>query len=109
MLISYWSSDVCSSDLLLQIDSDTLLAAVQHDEVNAVLAELGLIGSHFIASARALDLHNTGSRLGQHQASHGPRQQGREIKDEENFERSAERRVGNECVSTCRSRGSPDH
>src|SRR3546814_15511260 len=86
MLISYWSSDVCSSDLLLQIDSDTLLAAVQHDEVNAVLAELGLIGSHFIASARALDLHNPASRLGQPPACHGPRPHGRHITDAETFQ-----------------------
>src|SRR3546814_12924170 len=27
----------------------------------------------------------------------------------EPFDRSEERRVGKECVSTCRSRGSPDH
>src|SRR3546814_19898370 len=27
----------------------------------------------------------------------------------ETYDRSEERRVGKECVSTCRSRGSPDH
>src|SRR3546814_13467313 len=30
-------------------------------------------------------------------------------KDEDVLERSEERRVGKECVSTCRSRWSPDH
>src|SRR3546814_7169638 len=62
MRISDWSSDVCSSDLLLRIKQ------------------------------RRIEMRQQGGRDEQ------PQQ-----------ERSEERRVGKECVSTCRSRWSPYH
>src|SRR3546814_4631799 len=66
MRISDWSSDVCSSDLLVILE----------DELGAV-------------------------RRGRHvMVGHGDRAVGA---------RSEERRVGKECVSTCRSRWSPYH
>src|SRR3546814_5707433 len=81
MRISDWSSDVCSSDL-------TSLLALQQQ-----LVEL----RHRCASERGVDecgilqrLNTTGG------VSALP-------------DRSEERRVGKECVSTCRSRWSPYH
>src|SRR3546814_5326000 len=79
MRISDWSSDVCSSDLV-QTGQDAV-------------------------DDRALP----------HRLSHEPEPQGEahERQDEvgrrpgEDHERSEERRVGQECVSTCRSRWSP--
>src|SRR3546814_8260051 len=64
MRISDWSSDVCSSDLLLKFGEVPVIFITAYPE-------------------RLL----TGERP----------------------ERSEERRVGKECVSTCRSRWSPDH
>src|SRR3546814_7440161 len=70
MLISDWSSDVCSSDLLL-----ILLPAVPDAALEQTL-------ERFVG--RLWDL---GLEIG--------------------HSRSEERRVGKECVSTCRSRWSP--
>src|SRR3546814_7056233 len=81
MRISDWSSDVCSSDLL---------------GVNAPVDTYGL-------DANAVPQVPTGSNA-------------REVVAWYNFSarpgagsRSEERRVGKECVSTCRSRWSPYH
>src|SRR3546814_5119359 len=72
MRISDWSSDVCSSDL--------------------ILATVGQWSGFYLSQ-----LHGAGAQLrappGTHHAAL----------------RSEERRVGKECVSTCRSRWSPDH
>src|SRR3546814_11686392 len=99
MRISDWSSDVCSSDLLR-------------------LARSGL------ATARALVAGGAQVRLGDDNAA------SRVAAEAAGFQtlplndaalagcaglvlapgvRSEERRVGKECVSTCRSRWSPDH
>src|SRR3546814_13752138 len=98
MRISDWSSDVCSSDLFqVRLGLDVLRATcarkielhrrpLPHLAVDADMAA-GLLGkaiNHAEAKARALAL-----RLRR--------------------ERSEERRVGKECVSTCRSRWSPSH
>src|SRR3546814_7012851 len=90
MRMSDWSSDVCSSDLRLgpgKIGArsvETLIAArlpvLDTDARGAFLAARGLGDPAYIR---------------QHQRIGGG---GR---------RSEERRVGKECVSTCRSRGSP--
>src|SRR3546814_4335085 len=88
MRISDWSSDVCSSDLLLAGERDAALEELARlrgwadqrgagrllIEVN-ILAAAGLRGQGAIEESR----------------------------------RSEERRVGKECVSTCRSRWSPYH
>src|SRR3546814_1165054 len=70
MRISDWSSDVCSSDLL-----------VMNASHNGLSACTGLSGNQMATedTARRLSI------------------------------RSEERRVGKECVSTCRSRWSPYH
>src|SRR3546814_2614651 len=75
MRISDWSSDVCSSDLVL-------------DQANAVR----FVGVHQAVEQLYVQRASAAYALGQQT---GPR--------------SEERRVGKECVSTCRSRWSPYH
>src|SRR3546814_15854312 len=105
MRISDWSSDVCSSDLSEPLAHRVALAlAVLHDDLDvpigvdllhppafferAVLAvtfdvdHLDILGEARHAADRRLDIA---------------------------LFRSEERRVGKECVSTCRSRWSPYH
>src|SRR3546814_15131226 len=101
MRISDWSSDVCSSDLLLRANiaghrrGNDFVKAEQAE----AMFERSLGGFHRIAlapmsaSQPPTDFH--GRRIGRVRA------------DME--ERSEERRVGKECVSTCRSRWSPYH
>src|SRR3546814_1300798 len=84
MRISDWSSDVCSSDLILhstsQQDDDyfsqELQLAYESDRLN-VIGGLYYFDRNFQQNAQTY--------------------------------RSEERRVGKECVSTCRSRWSPYH
>src|SRR3546814_4793719 len=97
MRISDWSSDVCSSDLRLRRAGRQKRArpsapmrerAIEFgDEVNRVvivlIAEAATARTAADLVARGIDMH-----LGA---------------------RSEERRVGQECVSTCRSRWSPYH
>src|SRR3546814_8149013 len=84
MRISDWSSDVCSSDL------DAEAVHTQFDRVIHALAEkLPTVAEH-LEEARADILAFTAF----------PKEIWRQI-------RSEERRVGKECVSTCRSRWSP--
>src|SRR3546814_5164613 len=75
MRISDWSSDVCSSDLLLVIRSNM----------------------NFTRPVPSLRHPDGGSRNGGSFGAQYARA------------RSEERRVGKECVSTCRSRWSPYH
>src|SRR3546814_16840176 len=109
MRISDWSSDVCSSDLalteasvvddefwsLVEVAGVTGLAGVPHtfdllertgfaDRSLPTLRYVTQAGGR-LAPERVRALHRFGRR-----------------------NRSEERRVGNECASTCRSRGSPD-
>src|SRR3546814_11706964 len=83
MRISDWSSDVCSSDLL------------QHEILGRVVAEHRREGD--LGPRR---LHVLGHHRGAARKNLGPL-----VLDA----RSEERRVGKECVSTCRSRWSPYH
>src|SRR3546814_9628680 len=91
MRISDWISDVCPSDLL----RDRLPAPFRADPQGAAAAALwGLF------SAGAAD-----------DAMTAVPQDGRDAVGEgleRYLRRSEERRVGKECVSTCRSRWSPD-
>src|SRR3546814_17316460 len=80
MRISDWSSDVCSSDLGMAANAGDVGCACR--EAMAPVAEWFFIRPEWTGSAREI-----GSRI----------------------ERSEERRVGKECVSTCRSRWSPYH
>src|SRR3546814_18247799 len=120
MRISDWSSDVCSSDL---VDEDGQRRAI------AVIADIGVMGPQELIACDALARggHAREAEIG------GIGKDGREQRifvrtaltgaqigerREEScflrhlmkqFRRSEERRVGKECVSTCRSRWSPDH
>src|SRR3546814_13145978 len=105
MRISDWSSDVCSSDLL----HDTIKQAVQQ--------QLDGLTSRFEASTAkmaetwnsALTEHST-SLLRTVSQSQSELQAALVSQDEKRLTvRSEERRVGKECVSTCRSRWSPYH
>src|SRR3546814_10870759 len=79
MRISDWSSDVCSSDLIVEAGHGT----EKQRPVNFV--HLGARGIDVLACADALGI----------------------VPREHQGGRSEERRVGKECVSTCRSRWSP--
>src|SRR3546814_5749819 len=82
MRISDWSSDVCSSDLIVDRDADRgIVQAAGGDAAN---------GNLYPAAA---------DRVGRK-----PRHARHDI-----LNRSEERRVGKACVSTCRSRLSPYH
>src|SRR3546814_15398299 len=100
MRISDWSSDVCSSDLLVDID------AVSQSDVDQLrakqqAAQAALAGAEASVRARALDMSFTQVR-----APIGGRISDRRV-DAGNLGRSEERRVGKEWVSTCRYRGWP--
>src|SRR3546814_14765418 len=99
MRISDWSSDVCSSDL------------GQRGEIQAKGWSI-MKGYYNMpeATARALSADgwlSTGD-LGEMDGDGRLRMVGR-LKDMFRVGRSEERRVGKECVSTCRSRWSPYH
>src|SRR3546814_14475196 len=108
MRISDWSSDVCSSDLAAQAWGAPQLAINSAGIIiNKVLAEttaaefsrvvdVNLNGSFNFAAA-VLPTMGKGSRLALIASMAGL-----------TSNRSEERRVGTECVSTCRSRWSPD-
>src|SRR3546814_18381929 len=87
MRISDWSSDVCSSDL-----QRLGLLEAGHPRVEDEGQDLALLGR--VALVELADEHD---RVGVGA-----------VGDEGLRPRSEERRVGKECVSTCRSRWSPD-
>src|SRR3546814_10057635 len=97
MRISDWSSDVCSSDLSHPLDMDDDLIAA-HREVEVLMPYLHLpvqSGSDRILAAMNRR-HSAADYL-------------RIVERLRAARRSEERRVGNECVSTGRSRWSPYH
>src|SRR3546814_7208828 len=94
MRISDWSSDVCSSDLLVRHHPRR-----QHDNrLPALRQRRGAKAFEVDAGARQLDEPR---RRRQSQAAH--------CLQVALVLRSEERRVGKECVSTCRYRWSPDY
>src|SRR3546814_15338473 len=105
MRISDWSSDVCSSDL------KTTLA-------NALLAEIAATGDRVLVLEDTVELQCTArdhvplrTRMGVVTMQELVRATMRLRPDRVvvGEVRSDERRVGKECVSTCRSRWSPFH
>src|SRR3546814_1278861 len=89
MRISDWSSDVCSSDLRRQDDE-------------AYAAELRA------AEAEQQALVDQAAERDRLQAENEALRQ-QNVDYQNQLSRSEERRVGKECVSTCRARWSPDH
>src|SRR3546814_5507078 len=94
MRISDWSSDVCSSDLRIGRQAGV-------NEEPATFLTLGLLGG--MGPAATLDF------LGKLQAFTPAKSDQDHIRVITDINRSEERRVGKECVSTCRSRWSPYH
>src|SRR3546814_15349170 len=108
MRISDWSSDVCSSDLIALADAVGALdagdAALRADRAIAHLA------IHADLIDRRLDIGAVGMAVDEHALARAPAEQLIERHPRRlGLDRSEERRVGKECVSTCRSRGSPFH
>src|SRR3546814_14224927 len=106
MLISDWSSDVCSSDFILQKPRSVALG-----NISTVFVERWKIA--LLKSCRPQvsrhsrpefgHLENKGeTRLSEHHIVEEPAH-------DQQARRSEERRVGKECVSTCRSRWSRYH
>src|SRR3546814_7071244 len=89
--ISDWSSDVCSSDLKAGVTASDLPALLVRAQASSVLRVQGLM--------------TVAPRV---ERAEDARPFFRALRDLA-AQRSDERRVGKECVSTCRTRGSPDH
>src|SRR3546814_15477970 len=113
MLISDWSSDVCSSDLGQHLERDLdlgvlagLITVAEFDRRLHRRAQL-VIGDHFLHAFLDRAVERV---LHQRLAVHAADEVGRHLAGTEAGHahlRSEERRVGKECVSTCRSRWSP--
>src|SRR3546814_14945935 len=100
MRISDWSSDVCSSDLLL--DDSSVQQYFRRSDHFALVKRgvpMVMLTGIFSREREKDDAIDRYFERDYHQA-------GDEL---EAVPRSEERRVGQECVSTCRSRWSPDH
>src|SRR3546814_3835114 len=91
MRISDWSSDVCSSDLASEFADD------RRDISEPVSQRC------FVAPWKSLVEESEGGRFP------AKRQAYRLCSEQEDISGSEERRVGKECVITCRSRWSPYH
>src|SRR3546814_19041329 len=96
MRISDWSSDVCSSDLAIdwsrELDTEVLKPLDRFPTPDEL-----------VAPEPPADTPLDPDRAGRY-----PTSCGRKAQASHRFhERSEERRVGKECVSTCRSRWSP--
>src|SRR3546814_13703746 len=98
MRISDWSSDVCSSDLMVDeavASLGVLAARAEEDKIKA------LLGGEADGNDCYIEVHaGAGGTESQDWA---------EMLQRMYMRRSEERRVGKECVSTGRSRWSPDH
>src|SRR3546814_16598069 len=104
MRISDWSSDVCSSDLGM------LVAGRPGSDDDARQTVLALQADQVILEQ--LQAEDEAARPVRHQVAPvlPPRRVERRLDDlEVDGARSEERRVGKECVSTCRSRWWPYH
>src|SRR3546814_15573809 len=109
MRISDWSADVCSSDLVARLNARTEEVTIAEAGYRPQLS--GGIGSGFdnIIGSRWQPRANLSATqmlfdFGKVKSSVDAAEAGSRI-----GRRSEERRVGKECVSTCRSRGSPKH
>src|SRR3546814_14748403 len=98
MRISDWSSDVCSSDLR-RLDAAGAFEARPYDQRSFIrLQDVSLSYTFNPAFLETIRVRNLKINLS-----------GKNLWTLTKWERSEERRVGKECVSTCRSRWSPYH
>src|SRR3546814_15246545 len=100
MRISDWSSDVCSSDLL--------------DRHPEMLRDRGINVTIYRNSYRSVRAEKITSELKQLFSAQSEEERhepilGLTFMALDSYDRSEERRVGKECVSTCRSRWAPYH
>src|SRR3546814_12809950 len=99
MRISDWSSDVCSSDLLLITDVDPLRFSLIFERfLNPERVSMPDFDVDFCQDRRDEVIRYVQEKYGHEH-----------VAQIITFGRSEERRVGKECVSTCRSRWSPYH
>src|SRR3546814_20145745 len=111
MRISDWSSDVCSSDLLVDFDDIDYFthADLLYDLAGQMVKHL----HSYLSEADALNVLD-GQRKTIAMEIHSQMmahfyEEATEFEVQVSRGRSEGRRVGKECVSTCRSRWSPDH
>src|SRR3546814_12281661 len=98
MRISDWSSDVCSSDLLrIALELVDVAGLVKGSDFK-VFTEWADADGGRVAALRIPGGASLSRKQVDEYAAHAAK-----------FGRSEERRVGKECVSTCRSRWSPYH
>src|SRR3546814_14867401 len=126
MRISDWSSDVCSSDLWLLVNLDRkasmpLSKFRQLDTCALCQASAPLRRSHILPDFLYRQLRGSSGRFFSATHPHRAQQSGTVVsllcddceqrfsRSERQVQRSEERRVGKECVSTCRSRWWPFH
>src|SRR3546814_13107425 len=114
MRISDWSSDVCSSDLINLIDTGSFGAirpCGEHSHACAgfkddiVVADRGEVGHQPCERQWGGKMLGRDLLLAPDRLRREPPLEFLELLDD----RSEERRVGKECVGTCRARWSPDH
>src|SRR3546814_12706562 len=98
MRISDWSSDVCSSDLV----APAIALAENRDQLGREQLDKGRFG---VTGAGGATGHKGGLRGG---SISFPLARS-DATPQNHLSRSEERRVGKECVSTCRYRWSPYH
>src|SRR3546814_15255559 len=112
MRISDWSSDVCSSDLIDAAEKDLrTVIANQPNDARSLNALGYMLAVHTQRLDEAHDLVGKALSLDPDDASIIDSMGWVEYKrgNKDVASRSEERRVGKECVSTCRSRWSPYH
>src|SRR3546814_5050800 len=98
--ISDWSSDVCSSDLPALF---LLFGSASENGADRRPLHQKQIGCVVADAAELLD-RDAGRQQAAAAAELGRKRQGEQAEFAQQVERSEERRVGKECVSTCRSR-----
>src|SRR3546814_12829551 len=112
MRISDWSSDVCSSDLRRaggQREAST--DAPRRNKAQGAVGTLRAAASSLVRCLSSDRPRTIGEapRYGKRCWLHSKGSSISELKKPPRFRRSEERRVGKECVSTCRSRWSTYH
>src|SRR3546814_14500047 len=107
MRISDWSSDVCSSDLRLQVGDGTLGSGLVGRRHLVAGLRQGLLGGVDQRLRMVLRLDQGAALLVLLGVELGILHHLLDLGVAETARRSEERRVGKECVSTCKSRWSP--
>src|SRR3546814_12651963 len=116
MRISDWSSDVCSSDPPSSSDGQFFRGTKRGASGGDINARYGVdhgFSFYTHVSDQRAPYHVNVISAATHEAPYvldGLTNHGTDLKIAEHYtDRSEERRVGKECVSTCRSRWSPYH